>query len=111
MEPRLTAEFWVKAQIRQCFANDIPAFVARRGDSHAGTILIKLNRFSVGVTVLAPIASMDGRRAWMRATGDESVSDAEAEAIIAKRLKSDPDIWVLEIEDQDGRWEPDAPII
>ena len=109
-EPRLKAELWVKAQIRQCFARDIPAFVVRRGDAHAGTVLIKLNRFDAGVQVFAPIAAMEGGRAWLCITGESAVDDSAADLAISKRTRNDPDIWVLEIEDRDGIWELDAPL-
>ncbi len=102
-QPRVTAELWVKAHIRKCNVHAIPAMVVRRGDSTAGAILIKVNHLGSGCMVLAPTNSLDGGRQWRRATGDALVPDAEADAYIARQLDMDPDLWVLEIEDREGR--------
>lgn len=106
--PRITAELWIKAHIRRCNALAIPAMVVRRGDDTAGAIIIKINQLGPGCMVLAPANSlegtdMDGGRQWRRAMGDELVPEAEADAYIARQLNMDPDIWVLEIEDREGR--------
>ena len=103
MQPRVTAELWIKAHIRKCNALAIPAMVVRSGDEAAGALIIKVNHLGPGCLVLAPANSMDGGRQWRRATGDDLVPEAEADAYIERQLNMDPDIWVLEIEDRDGR--------
>ena len=103
MQPRVTAELWIKAHIRRCQALAIPAMVVRRGDDQAGALIIKVNHLGPGCMVLAPANTMDGGRQWRRATGDELVPDADADAYIERQLNMDPDIWVLEIEDREGR--------
>ena len=108
MQPRVAAELWIKAHIRRCNALAIPAMVVRRGDDTAGAIIIKINHLGPGCMVLAPASSLessslDGGRQWRRALGEDLVPEAEADAYIARQLKVDPDIWVLEIEDREGR--------
>ena len=108
MAPRLAAELWIKAHIRKCNALAIPAMVVRRGDDTAGAIIIKINRLGPGCMVLVPASSLDGTsldggRQWRRAMGEDLVAEAEADAYIARQLKVDPDLWVLEIEDREGR--------
>ena len=99
----LNAEFWIMANVRRCNADGVPAMVVRRGDDQAGALIIKVNHLGPGCMVLAPANSMDGRRQWRRATGDDLVPEAEADAYIERQLNMDPDIWVLEIEDRQGR--------
>jgi len=111
MRPRLKAEVWVMAHIRRCFAADIPAFLRRRGDADAGGVLLKINGFEAGCTVLEPTTDLSGDRAWLRATGNSPVDEARAEEVIAGRLKNDPDLWVLEIEDPQGRHQLDDPVL
>tara|TARA_R110002167_G_scaffold103658_2_gene267999 strand:+ start:626 stop:964 length:339 start_codon:yes stop_codon:yes gene_type:complete len=102
-DARLTAEFWIKAHIRRCAVENVPAVVVRRGDATAGQVILKLNGFAAGCRVLVPGSSLNGGRVWRQATGPEPVSEAEADAYIARQTEYDPDVWVLEIEDGRGR--------
>ena len=106
----LTTGLWVSAQVRHLrHRNFIPATIVRRGDPDAGTVLLKLNRFEAGVTVYTQASTMtDDAGLAARGTGPEPVTEAEADADIARQVQYDPDVWVLEIEDrrgpvQDGR--------
>jgi hypothetical protein len=111
MVPRLKAGVWVDAQVRACNGAAIPLYVLHRGDPDAGMILIKLIRETGRAMVLSPMRQLDESMAWFRATGPEPVDEAEADAYVARQHKVDPDIWVIEIEDRDGRWAPDAPVV
>lgn len=110
-EPALKAGIWVSAQVRLCDAKAMPAFVRRRGDADAGSILIRLDRLDGRSVVLSQIRDAGGERKWLMATGPEPVADADAEAYLERRVKSDPDIWILEIEDRHDAYEPDAPVV
>ena len=101
MEPRLKTKVQVMAAVRLCAVHAIPIVVARRED--AGTILIKLNQLERGVTVLAQTRTALGDLAWLRATGAAPVDEATADAYIARQVRRDPDLWVVEIEDREGR--------
>ena len=109
--PALKAEIWVKAQIRLCDLHAIPATVVRRGDSDAGAVYLKLNRMGGGCEVLSQVRAMDGGRAWMRSTGDAPVAETEADAYLARQIDIDPDVWILEIEDAEGRYRLDGEVI
>ena len=110
-EAAVKAGLWVSAQVRMCDINAMPAVVSRRGDPDAGSILLRLDRLDGHSVVLSQARDADGRRCWLMATGSEPVPDMEASAYIERRVKSDPDLWVVEIEDRHARYEPDAPII
>jgi hypothetical protein len=110
VEARLKAAIWVKAHVRRCATQGITAVIARHGDDTAGSILLKLNRLERGCTVLSPSNRGDGTRVWLRATGPATVPEADADAYIARQVKRDPDLWVLEIEDRDGRHCLDDPV-
>lgn len=110
MTPRVRAGIWVRALIRRAEAAGAAAVVARKGDETAGMVLVKVSLLDGQARVLSPSTGLDGDRLWLRATGPAPVADAEAEAYIARQLNYDPDLWVVEIEDRDGRDFIDEPI-
>jgi hypothetical protein len=107
----LTTRLWVSAQIRLCDRAFIPAAVVRSGDSDAGTVLVKVNRFEQGVTVYSQTIAFDDGPAWLRGTGPNPVPEADADAYIARQVARDPDVWVLEIEDRKGVYKLDGKIV
>lgn len=109
---RLKAGIWIGAQVRLCGRLMLPVYVARRGDADAGAILIKrLFGPAAGCEVLSQTRRPDGTLGWTRATGPDPVPEAQAEEYIARQVRFDPDLWVLEIEDPQGRYEPDGGIV
>lgn len=103
MFPRLTTKIWVQACLRQLNAAGLDAYLRHRGARERGGILVKINRFGDGCELIEPVAGLDGGRAWMRIGSGVSLAEADAEEKIARRLELDPDLWVLEIEDRQGR--------
>ena len=100
-EPRLTADFWVRAYLRRLEGAMIPAYVTRRGDPTAGAVLVK-------------VATLDGQaRAFQRSFDlrtDRRIwvtlaegSEADIDALITRQRLNDPDLWVIEIESRDGQ--------
>jgi hypothetical protein len=110
-DPRLKSKLLVQAGTRLCSQRALPAMVSRRGDPDAGAVYIKINGFERGCAVLSQIRMEDGRLAWMRATGEGTVSEADADAYIERQAKYDPDLWVLEVEDREGRNPFDDPMV
>lgn len=111
MGPRLKTEIWVKAHMRRCRVDGLDAYLRHRGHAEAGGILLKIARFAEGCELLEPTTGMNGARAWMRTSGPAPVDDARAEETIARRLARDPDLWVVEIEDPEGRHSLDEPVV
>lgn len=99
-EPRVKAELWVRMVLRLGDRDGRPGVVVRRGDVDAGGILVVL-RGRGGVSVLSQVRAGGGDAAWMRATGAEPVDEPTADAYVARQLKFDPDLWVLEFEAPD----------
>lgn len=101
--PRLRAEIWVKALIRRCEVAGAAAMVVRRGDATSGVVLVKVNRLDRTAQVFAPARAGDGALVWMAGTGPAPVPETDADAYIERQRKFDPDLWVVEIEDRQGR--------
>jgi hypothetical protein len=102
-DDRLRTEIWVMAHIRRCSGDGIPATVVRRGDANGGTVVVKLNQLDQGCRVLSQSRDIDGTMGWLGAFDGALVSEAEADAYIGRAVMRDPDIWVVEIEDRNGR--------
>jgi GMP synthase (glutamine-hydrolysing) len=103
LEARLKTSLVIQAAVRLCALRAVPIAVTRRGDDDAGAILLKLNRRDLGFSVLAQTRSKNGESAWIRATGEALVDEQTADAYIARQIQRDPDLWVVEIEDREGR--------
>jgi hypothetical protein len=99
-EPRVKAGIWVSMALRMGNANGRFAAVLRKGDPDAGGVLVVL-RGKEGLCVLSQLRTSEGELAWMRATGPGSVDDATADAYVARQVRFDPDVWVIEFEAPD----------
>ncbi|HSB60005.1 MAG TPA: DUF1491 family protein [Methyloceanibacter sp.] len=104
---RVKSEIWVRAYLRRCQAEGVPAVVARRGDEAAGAIFICVDRLDGTVTLYGPApAGAEGsetERRWVSCLSSEPASNAEASAYLARQSRFDSDLWVIEIEDKHGR--------
>ena len=104
---RLTADIWVSAYLARLRLVDIPAFVTAKGDATAGAVLVKLNTLDGQAKAFQrSFDLMSGERTWVvLAEGD----DAAVEAALARQRGFDPDLWVIEVEDRQGRHLLDEP--
>ena len=104
---RIKSEIWVRAYLRRCQAQGVAAVVARRGDEHAGAIYICVNRLDRTVTLYGPApAGLEGgdtERRWVSCFAAGIISEEEAASYLARQVKFDSDIWIVEIEDKAGR--------
>src|SRR5260370_29596960 len=79
------------------------------GADEAGAIFIKVNRLDDTADVYgpAPQSTFDAEfpvdRAFSPAMKAMPASDAEAEAYLARQIRFDADLWIIETEDRAGR--------
>jgi hypothetical protein len=99
-EARVKAGLFVSAALRTAFATGGGGAVLRRGDEDAGGILAVL-RGRGGFVALTQVASADGGRAWLRATGADPVSQEVVDEYVARQVARDPDLWVVEFDTPD----------
>jgi hypothetical protein len=109
--PRLRTEIWFQAQLRLCDLRGIPLMVLRRGDRDAGSVVLKLLPREGAPALYAQTSRPDGARAWRRVPLPAPGGEPEAEAYLAREVKRDPDLWIIEIDDRDGAYELDAPLV
>jgi hypothetical protein len=100
MPRAIPSHLWVSALVRRAETAGAFATIVHRGDSDRGDVLVKVTSARGQARLYGPAFDPDG-------SGDfETLQPADeggVDAIIAKRLKSDRDLWVIEIEDRQGR--------
>jgi hypothetical protein len=62
--------------------------------------VVKVSRVRGQARLYVPAFNPDGPAAFERLAAD---SESDVDALIEKRLKADRDLWVIEIEDREGR--------
>lgn len=97
----LNSDLWVGALIRRAGIEGANATVVRKGDARAGTVIVKAYNTSERTARLFSEAfGQDGDRLWIQPVkGTES----ELDAYVERQRGYDPDLWVVEIEDRQGR--------
>ena len=107
---RLKSAIWVAAYLRRCNIEGVFAAVRRRGAEEAGAIFIKVSRLDGTATLYGPAPQSalaeqpPGDRVFSVCVGrDGPAPEAESEAYLTRELKFDPDIWIVESEDREGR--------
>lgn len=107
---RLKSGIWVSAYVRRCNVEGVFAAVRRRGAEEAGAVFIKISKLD-GTAALygpAPQSAFDGAQPADRLFslllgGEKPAPDADVEARLAREIRFDPDMWIVEIEDREGR--------
>jgi hypothetical protein len=106
---RLKSAIWVAAYIRRCNLEGAFATLRRRGAEEAGAIFVKINRLD-GMAELfgpAPQSVFDiarpADRLFTACLTEQPASEAKVEERLARELRFDPDVWIVEVEDRAGR--------
>jgi hypothetical protein len=107
---RLKSAIWVAAYMRRCQIEGAFAAVRRRGAEEAGAVFIVINRMDGSASLYGPAPqsvfddSQPTERMFSVVLGRETpVPEAEIEARLAREIRFDPDVWIVEIEDRAGR--------
>lgn len=104
--PRLKSGIRVAAQLRRAAAAGAFAHVVKRGDADAGAIAVKvfLGRFEEGPAARLFIQSRaeSGAFIW-REPFNGPAAEEKIDEWLARERRIDPDLWIVEIEDREGR--------
>jgi hypothetical protein len=107
---RLKSALWVAAYLRRCQVEGTSAVVRRRGSEEAGAVFVRISRLD-GTSDLfgpAPQSAFDtvvrgGDRTFTASLKEQPAADAAVEAYLAREVKFDPDVWIVEVEYPAGR--------
>lgn len=82
----------------------------RRGASEAGAIFVKVDRLDGRSILYGPApqsvsseAAPGVERMFTRTHQSEWIESAEAERRLEREVAFDPDLWIIEVEDREGR--------
>jgi hypothetical protein len=101
---RLPTRLWIEALIRRAGLAGASAFVVHRGDEARGDVLVKVSRLDGTAGAYAPSMDLEGERIFLNLTAqgigpEETAIDGYMERARAR----DCDVWIVEIEDREGR--------
>ena len=104
---RLKSAFWVSALIRRANSAGAFATVLNKGADEAGAIFIVVNMLDGRLSLYSPAPQLqyeDGQPSErLFECRQNQVHADDINQILSKERSFDPDIWVVEIEDKEGR--------
>jgi len=101
----LSTDFFVRLHARQAASEGVPMTVLHKGYASSGAIALKVN-FLNGFSRVLIETRLGEERLWTPASVD-LMPEKDADAYLARQAEIDPDLWVIEIEDKQGRlWFP-----
>ncbi|MEZ5893235.1 MAG: DUF1491 family protein [Parvularculaceae bacterium] len=104
-EPRLKTEIRVSAHVRRVQAAGAFAVIARKGDPDAGAVAVKLYLGPARARLFIQSRDLDGKAIWREPFADaaDGESEEKIDAFLKREASIDPDLWIVEIEDREGR--------
>ncbi len=106
---RLKTALWVAAYLRRCQVEGAFAVVRRRGAEEAGAVFVRVSRLDGTSDLFGPapqsvLATGRGAdRAFTSSLAKQPAPDATVDAYLAREMKFDPDVWIVEVEEPAGR--------
>ena len=98
----ISTDVWVAALIRRAELGGASAAVVRRGDARAGAVLVKTwDSLERRARLYTESVGPDGERLWIEP--HPGAPESELDAYAERQARYDPDLWLVEIEDRQGR--------
>jgi hypothetical protein len=104
---RLRTDFWVAALRRRAEAAGAYVSIARRGAAEAGAVFVVVDRRDGRLDLYAPAPqsvfeeARPSERLFVAVI--ESASAEDIRARIEREVRFDTDLWLIDIEDREGR--------
>ena len=98
MEPRIAASVLASALIRKAEGEGGFAAVLARGDPTAGSILVILLEKGQNPRLFERLLTSGGRYEWQESGSQDIENAADVPALVARKRRFDPDLWVLELD-------------
>lgn len=99
---RLKSKIFVSAYLRRCQSNGAFATILQKGEEEGGLIAIKVCKMDGNAIAYLESRTRDYQLYWRPLTEDFS-PEAQIDTLLAKELEFDSDLWIVEVEDRQGR--------
>ncbi|WP_369026457.1 DUF1491 family protein [Qipengyuania sp. RANM35] len=97
-DARLPAHLEVSALLRLVESNGGFAAVLKRGERDAGTILILTTDRGNNAILWERMPHLDGTRPYTASRKQDIENKIDFEEYVGRRMKQDPDAWVIELD-------------
>lgn len=101
---RLPTRLWIEALVRRAELAGASAFIVQHGDDERGDVLVKVARLNGEAAAYAPSMNLEGERIFlnleMQGVGPD---EASVDEYVQRAKGRDRDLWIVEIEDREGR--------
>ena len=105
MTPRVKSRLWVEALLRRCQTEGKFGAVVKSGADEAGAVYVTINHLNGGYDLLEPPPGPshddEGQRQFAKSFA-APMPWPDVQQLFDRRLKSDADLWLVEIEDRSG---------
>ncbi len=105
MSSRLRSDFWVSAYLRRCSVEGADAALRKRGAAEAGAIFVKVDHLDGTASLYGPAPQLflDDSGERLFAPILQGVMPLDVEERMTRELRFDPDLWLVEVDDRQGR--------
>jgi hypothetical protein len=100
MPREIPTHLWVSALLRRAGNGGAFATVVHKGDEDRGDVIVKVTSERGKARLYAPAFNPEGPTEFELLKVE---TETDADDMIAKRRRMDRDLWVIEIEDREGR--------
>jgi hypothetical protein len=101
---RLPTRIWIEALTRRAQLAGASAFIVQHGDDARGDVLIKVARLDGTAAAYTPSMNLEGERVFLNLSQQGIGPDEAGVDDYVRRAKGrDRDLWIIEIEDREGR--------
>lgn len=105
---RLKSGIWVAAYLRRCAVEGAFAVLRRRGAEEAGAVFVQVDRLDGTVALFGPapqsLADEDGGdRLFTPVPLKPEPTPVAALARLQREIEFDSDLWIVDVEDRQGR--------
>jgi hypothetical protein len=103
---RLRSDFWVSAYLRRCSVEGVEAALRKRGAAEAGAIFVKLDHLDGTASLFGPAPQLfidDSSSERLFTPILQGVTPLDVEERMAREIRFDSDLWLVEVDDRAGR--------